>query len=235
VLLMLWSTPRSRSTAFFRMMAERGDFTVVHEPFSYLAEFGHADVAGERVTSAGDLIDVLGALARSTAVFAKETTGRRYPEVLADRQFLAEGARHTFLIRHPRETIASRHALDPGAGVDKFGFESQYEIFTEVRRLGHQVPVVIDSGDLMTRPAAIIRAYCSRVGIDFRPDALTWAPADLPEWQPSRRWHADAAASTGFDRRPARPAIDVERDPTLSGYLRHHLPFYEELHAWRLT
>jgi hypothetical protein len=53
VLLMLWGTPRSRSTAFFRMMAERGDFTVVHEPFSYLAEFGYADVAGERVTSAG--------------------------------------------------------------------------------------------------------------------------------------------------------------------------------------
>jgi hypothetical protein len=32
--LMLWSSPRSRSTAFFRMMAERGDFTAVHEPFS---------------------------------------------------------------------------------------------------------------------------------------------------------------------------------------------------------
>jgi len=30
VLLMLWSAPRSRSTAFFAMMAERGDFTVVH-------------------------------------------------------------------------------------------------------------------------------------------------------------------------------------------------------------
>jgi hypothetical protein len=55
VLLMLWGTPRSRSTAFFRMMAERGDFTVVHEPFSYLAEFGYADVAGERVTSAAGL------------------------------------------------------------------------------------------------------------------------------------------------------------------------------------
>ena len=137
---MLWGTPRSRSTAFFRMMAERGDFAVVHEPFSYLAEFGYADVAGEHVTSAGDLIDALGALARRGRVFAKETTGRRYPEVLCDRQFLAEGARHTFLIRHPRETIASRHALDPGAGLDKIGFESQYEIFAEVCRLAGRSP-----------------------------------------------------------------------------------------------
>lgn len=69
---MLWSAPRSRSTAFFRMMAERGDFTVVHEPFSYLAEFGYADVADERVTSAADLIGALGALGRRR-VFAKET------------------------------------------------------------------------------------------------------------------------------------------------------------------
>jgi hypothetical protein len=31
-MLMLWSAPRSRSTAFYRMMIERGDFTAVHEP-----------------------------------------------------------------------------------------------------------------------------------------------------------------------------------------------------------
>jgi hypothetical protein len=153
VLLMLWGTPRSRSTAFFRMMVERGDFTVVHEPFSYLAEFGYADVAGERVTSAADLIGTLGSLARRGRVFAKETTGRRYPEVLADRQFLAEGARHTFLIRHPRETIASRHALDPGAGLEKFGFESQHEIFTEVCRAGRQAPM-----------AAVQAVACGRGG-----------------------------------------------------------------------
>jgi hypothetical protein len=168
-------------------------------------------------------------------VFAKETTGRHYPEVLAQRQFLATGARHAFLIRHPRETIASRHALDPGAGLDKAGFESQYEIFAEVRRLARQAPVVIDAADLITRPAAIVQAYCSRVGIDFRPDALSWSPADRPEWRPSRRWHADVAVSTGFGRGPDGPVVDVEKDPTLSGYLRHHLPFYEELHAQRLT
>ena len=56
---MLWSAPRSRSTAFFRMMAERGDFTVVHEPFSYLAEFGYTDVAGIRVTCPADLLAAL--------------------------------------------------------------------------------------------------------------------------------------------------------------------------------
>jgi hypothetical protein len=31
----LWSIPRSVSTGFERMMMERGDFKVIHEPFSY--------------------------------------------------------------------------------------------------------------------------------------------------------------------------------------------------------
>ena len=113
---MLWSAPRSRSTAFFRMMAERGDFTVVHEPFSYLAESGYADIAGERITAPGDLIGALSSLACRGRVFAKETTGRRYPEVLADRRFLGSGAVHTFLIRHPRETIVSPNVQYVAAG-----------------------------------------------------------------------------------------------------------------------
>ena len=31
----LWSVPRSISTGFERMMFERGDFKVIHEPFGY--------------------------------------------------------------------------------------------------------------------------------------------------------------------------------------------------------
>jgi len=32
-MLMLWSAPRSRAAAFYRMMIERGDFTGVDEPW----------------------------------------------------------------------------------------------------------------------------------------------------------------------------------------------------------
>jgi hypothetical protein len=45
-MLMLWSAPRSRSTAFYRMMIERGDFTGVHEPFSHVAVFGNVEISG---------------------------------------------------------------------------------------------------------------------------------------------------------------------------------------------
>lgn len=234
MLLMLWSAPRSRSTAFFRMMAERGDFTVVHEPFSYLAEFGYADVGGTRVTSAPELIT---ALRSAGQVFAKETTGKRYPEVLAAPEFLARDAVHTFLIRHPRETIASYHALYPDAPRDKIGFESLHEIYTAVRRLSGREPVVMDADDLVRDPAGLVAAYCARAGIPFLRRALTWQPAQRPEWQPSLRWHADVAASGGLggvDPMAPRGAIDVDGHPVLGQYLRYHLPYYEMLHARRL-
>jgi hypothetical protein len=233
--LALWSAPRSRSTAFFLMMLERGDFTAVHEPFSYLAEFGYVDLPGARVTSAPALLAGLRELSRQRPVFFKETTGKRYPEVLQDREFLARDAVHTFLIRHPRETIASRYRLDPQAAVDKIGFESQAEIFSEVARLTGRDPVVIDSADLISRPEAIVRAYCERVGIPYRPDALTWRAADRPEWELSRSWHGEAAVSTGFAQPTGDQGLEVENHPVLSGYLAYHLPFYTELYAHRLN
>jgi Sulfotransferase domain len=232
--LMLWSSPRSRSTAFFRMMAERGDFTAVHEPFSYLAQFGQVRVGGAWLASARELLAALRSLASRGPVFVKETTGKRYPEVLADREFMAKDARHTFLIRHPRETIMSRHAIEPDAPLHKAGFESQYEVYAEVARLTGRAPLVLDSADLIAQPAAIVEAYCERAGIDFRPEALTWRPGDRPEWELSRAWHATVASSAGFGDVPGPDGTDIEQHPVLGGYLAYHLPFYERLYARRL-
>nr|VFK02985.1 MAG: hypothetical protein BECKH772B_GA0070898_103194 [Candidatus Kentron sp. H]VFK03302.1 MAG: hypothetical protein BECKH772A_GA0070896_103164 [Candidatus Kentron sp. H]VFK05939.1 MAG: hypothetical protein BECKH772C_GA0070978_103144 [Candidatus Kentron sp. H] len=38
-IICLWTHPRSISTAFERVMIERGDLKVLHEPFSYLYYF----------------------------------------------------------------------------------------------------------------------------------------------------------------------------------------------------
>jgi hypothetical protein len=234
-MLMLWSAPRCRWTAFFGMMVERGDFTTVHEPFSYLAMFGRIDVGGESLTTAPAVIARLRSLAAVGQVFGKETTDKRYPDVLADRRLLAEGAQHTFLIRHPRETIRSYLSIRPDAAIDEIGFETQYELYAEVERLTGREPVIVDAEDLMHRPAETVKAYCAHVGLDFRPDALTWQPSDRPEWRLSSDWHAEAAASSGLAAPPSRRRPEVEQHPMLEHYLEHHLPFYRRLHRRRLT
>jgi hypothetical protein len=214
-MLMLWSAPRSRSTAFYRMMAERGDVTAVHEPFSSVAILGSMDIGGRPAASAPEVIAGLRALAATRQVFIKDTTDRRHLEVLADRRFLARDAQHTFLIRDPRETIRSYLAIRP--------------------RLTGREPVVVDAGDLMSRPADTIRAYCARVGIEFRPHALAWQPSDRPEWQPFGNWFAGVAASSGLAEVRRRRNHGPEQQPMLGTYLAYHLPFYQRLHERRLV
>jgi hypothetical protein len=234
LMLMLWGAPRSRSTAFYRMMIERGDFTGVHEPFSNVAVFGNVDIGGKPLASVPEVLVGLRTLATTRQVFIKDTTDRGHPEVLADRRFLAEDAQHTFLIRHPRETIRSYLAIRPDPRMDEIGFEAQYEVYTQVRRLTGRDPLVVDAGDLMNRPADTVKAYCAQAGIDFRPDALRWQPSDLPEWQSFRHWFTDVAASSGLAEAPGR-SLDGDQHPMLDTYLAYHLPFYQQLYQRRLA
>ena len=236
VMLMLWSVPRSRSTAFYRMMVERGDFTGSHEPFSHVTVFGHADVGGRSLTTTAEVIAELRSLAATGQVFIKDTTDRRHPGALADHRFLAEDAQHTFLIRHPRETIRSYLALRRNPRIHEIGFEALYEVYAKVSRLTGRDPLIIDAGDLMKRPADIIGAYCARTGIDFRPHALNWQPSDRPEWQDGfGHWFTDVAASSGLAEVPARRSLDPDQHPMLGTYLAYHLPFYQELYQRRLV
>ncbi|TDB78365.1 sulfotransferase family protein [Micromonospora sp. KC723] len=234
MLLALWSAPRSRSTAFERMMMQRGDFTVVHEPFSHVGDFGSAEVAGRAVRSEQELIGALLGLPGRT--FFKDTTDFHYPLAVSEPGFL-RGATHTFIIRDPAEVIVSHAALNPELTRDEVGLARLHEIFTAVREATGEVPVVIDSDDLLDRPEATVRAYCERVGIDFLPESLRWEAGVPGQWERTERWHRDASSSTGFGvRRSPEPAREeVRADPRLAGFHRYHLPFYAELREHRLT
>ncbi|MFS4092200.1 sulfotransferase family protein [Streptomyces sp. AF1A] len=231
-LLVLWSPPRCRSTAFARMMHERGDFTVLHEPFSHLKDFGTAEVAGVSCTDERTLMDELLSLAERTPVFVKDTTDFHYPVVLTADDFLRE-ATHTFILRHPREAIASHHRLNPQLTRDEIGFARVREIHEAVRSAGSE-PVVIDSDDFVDRPEATVRAYCRAVGLEFLPQALSWSPSVLSGWEKTLRWHTEVAASTGVKRRPSAGATEVEDHPVLGPYYRYHLPHYHWLRERRL-
>lgn len=233
-ILALWSAPRCRSTAFFRMMSERGDFTPVHEPFSYLAEFGTSSVEGEETRTEQELMAALRRQSERRPVFFKDTTDERYPGVLADDDFLARDARHAFLIRHPRETIASYYALNSEMRCEQIGFATLYELFNRVHELTGETPLVIDAADLVSDPQSVVTAYCDRMGIPFLADTLSWRAESRSEWQPSEKWHRDVSTSSGFEVKSKSDYVDVDSHPTLSAYLEFHLPYYEKLRAHRV-
>jgi hypothetical protein len=229
----LWSAPRARSTAFFRSMAERGDMTVLHEPFSNLRDYGETDVGARTFDSPVSLLGWLRDETRNVSVFLKDTTDHHLRDVLAGRRFLAE-ARHAFLIRRPEEIAASYHALFPAMSINAIGLEKLCELQAAVRDAGGNPSVVIDSDDLVARPEATMAAYCAAVGLPFIPRALAWEAGERSEWRRSARWHADASASSGFGRHERVYPHTVENSAELARFAAHHRPFYEQLYAQRL-
>jgi hypothetical protein len=229
-LLALWSAPRSRSTAFAAMMAERGDYTVLHEPFSHLKNFDQAEVDGHAVATEDELIAALRRLARVGPVFFKDTTDFHYPGLLADRAFLTEPV-HTFLIRHPADAIASHYRMHPGLNRNEIGFAWLAEIYDAVAAATGRIPIVIDADDLVERPRETVKAYCEAVRIPFQEYALSWKPSMRDQWRRTARWHERASQTAGFVRTQATGAAEIEGNPVLAGHLAYHLPFYERLAA----
>jgi hypothetical protein len=216
------------------MMLERGDFDVLHEPFSYLAEFGHSDVGGVRARTEAELIAAIRAGAGRRPVFFKDTTDERYGDVLDDPEFLGRDVVHAFLVRHPALTIPSYRRINPDVTVDQIGFGHLHELFHAVAAAGGGPPPVIDAEDLVADPEGIVGAFCAAVGIDLRPDSLRWERGVRAEWSPSARWHLDVARSNGFHA-ASHTARTGSGDPTHARYLAHHLPYFTDLYARRLV
>lgn len=230
--LALWSAPRSRSTAFFRAVLERGDVLALHEPFCNIVDHGGTEIGDRTVRDHPALIAELWRRAEDSVVFFKDTTDYDYEAVFADRRFLAD-ARHTFLLRRPEEIVASFHALKPDMADREVGVEMLHRLHEAVRAAGGE-PVVVDSDDLLDAPEATMRAWCAAVGLPPRDDALSWKAGGREEWRRSSRWHRDVESSRGFERRDRTYPDTVETSPRLAGLAARHRPFYEDLLARRL-
>ena len=231
----MWAHPRSVSTAFLRMMMERGDMTVVHEPLVTLTDFGEmtvdtrADGGGPvTVRTPDELFALFGTLAEKSTVFFKDTVEYRY-QYLFDHPETVAGMTHTFIVRDPAAAIASHHAVKPAVTCPEIGYEHQYDLFRYVRDVTGSRPVVVSAERLLADPAGVVSRYCAETGLPFVPEALQWQPEDRSEFRLTRKWHLDAIASSGFRAPEKEYAATVENDERLRSYLDHHRPFYDLL------
>jgi hypothetical protein len=233
-ILVLWAVPRAVSTAFERMMIERGDHVVFDEPFSRHYYFGPERVS-DRYTEVlpnsrpADILAALTAAAEEQPVFVKDMAYHAAGFATADLlgQFV-----NTFLIRDPAGALPSLAARWPDFTDDESGYAAVARLVDLAETAG-QDPPIIDAVDLCRNPAATVRAYCGRVGIPFLPDSLRWRAGMRPEWELWRDWYEATARSTGF--RPPPPAPPPARDdPRLARAYAVCAPIFEQLRARRL-
>lgn len=231
----MWAHSRSASTAFLRMMIERGDVAVLHEPFLALTQDGCVQVpgpgpGGQSVTarSGRELIGCLAGLGRVRPVFVKEVLDYRYDYVFGHLGEIA-WMTHTFLVRDPRQAISSHYAVKPTVTCPEIGYEWLHELFQLTWSATGRRPLVIRAEDLLRDPAVVVEGYCEAVGLPFLPDALNWTPGDRPEWQRHRGWHLDAIRSSGFASSQSAYPATVDNNSALRSFYDYHYPFYRRI------
>jgi hypothetical protein len=148
------------------------------------------------------VVHLTGAIPKGKQIFfQKQMTHHLLPEV--DREWLG-AVTNCFLIRDPREVIASYIKKQEDPALEDLGFTQQAEIFDLVRDRTNAIPPVVDAKDVLQNPEWVLRLLCDAVGVEFSKSMLSWPPG-LHEtdgvW--AKFWYTEVARTTSF--RPYRP------------------------------
>ncbi len=218
-ILALWAVPRSTSTAFEWMMRTRGDMECFHEPFGEVWYQGEEPLwpraTADSVRTPGLTYESCWAALTSAAergpVFIKDFP--LYIDTLWTDDFLAH-FRHSFLIRDPLKTLMSMYRKWPDFHIKETGFAEQRELFDRLADQHGAPPPVIDSDDLLERPAELVEAWCHAVEIPFMAEALRWEPGPRDEvsWWDGGSFHENLRNSRGLEPQP-RVDVDLSEAP----------------------
>ena len=130
----LWCHPRSVSTAFERVMRERGDLDVLHEPFMYDYYLNRAPRRfpdfrpdPDHPANYADTRRMILRRAEGGPVFFKDMAYYVLDTLPDDAEF-RDAITHAFLVRHPAESILSYARKDPGFASVELGIEAEWRM-----------------------------------------------------------------------------------------------------------
>lgn len=241
-ILGLWSTPRSRSTAFMWMMKNRGDFVVFLEPFGKSAYYSQeriftfdADQTSNPEYNYQNVLQKLVSTFQQSNVFIKDFP--LYFVHIVDDKFLSI-FEHTFLIRNPAQMLPSYFYKWPSLIFEETGYRQLYQLFDRVMNFTDQIPPVIDADDLVENPQSIIRAFCEKVGIVFKADALAWNPPGKKVkqmcWWEEGSWHNELSVTKGFSEQTRPEYLKINDSDRLKKLYEMCFPYYEKMYEYRI-
>ncbi|MGI9015389.1 MAG: HAD family hydrolase [Phycisphaerales bacterium] len=241
VRIAMWSGPRNISTAMMRSFENRADCTVVDEPLyaHYLRETRHNHPGRDEIIAHHEC--ELGRLIRlltvdpppdpaSTVFYQKHMAHHLLPGMA--REWISS-LRNCFLIREPRAMFASLAKVIDNPTIEQTGLPQQLELFKAEHDRTGDIPIVIDSRDVLEQPERMLRTLCHAIGIRFSKMMLTWPPGPRPTdgiW--ARHWYASVWQSTGFEPYQQR---EVSLPPELEASAQRCEEIYAQLHRQRLT
>ena len=213
----MWSGPRNISTAMMRAFGNRPDATVVDEPLyaHYLQQTGAPHPGAEEVIASQDtdwraVVGWLtGPIPDGHALwYQKHMTHHLLDHI--ERDWVLQ-LRNAFLIRSPREMLASLARVLAEPTLADTGLPQQVALYEWLCERGLRPPVV-DARDVLREPVRVLAALCASLGLEFTEAMLQW-PAGSREtdgvW--ARHWYSSVTNSLGFtpwrDREVELPAV----------------------------
>ena len=221
-----------------RSWGNRNDTVVVDEPLyaHYLAVTRKPHPGIDEVLAAGEtdwrkvVAGLTGEVPGGKRVFyQKHMTHHLLPDM--DREWL-DKLTNCFLIRHPREVLASYAKVIDAPDLEDLGFVQQIEIFEWVRKTTGNVPPVLDAADILRDPRRMIGLLCESIGVEFQEAMLSWPPGPRQTdgvW--AKYWYTEVEKSTGFRPYQGR---QIELPERLEPLYAECLEDYEILYAQRL-
>jgi hypothetical protein len=238
VRIAMWSGPRNISTAMMRAWGNRPDTFVVDEPFyaHYLSATGKKHPGADEVIATGEtdsrmvIAQLTGRIANSKQIFfQKQMAHHLLPGV--DREWLGV-VTNCFLIRDPRDVIASYLKKREDPVLPDLGFMQQLEIFDLVRSRTNSVPPVVDARDVLENPERMLRLLCDAVGVEFSESMLSWPPGFRETdgvW--AKHWYGEVAKTTSFQPyRPSHAKVPAQFQKIHDGCRQ----WYDRLYEYRL-
>lgn len=232
----LLSSPRNISTALMYSFAQRKDTNVLDEPYyGYYLSKSNADHPGKDEIIASMSNSVSGCL--ETIKRAEEVAEIVFVKNMAhhliemDISFL-KAFTNVFLIRDPKQLIASFAEVIPDPAMSDIGLLRQVELFEYLKKEGTTPPIVIDSNDILKNPESTLSQTCAAIGIPFSKRMLSWPAGEIHDEVPwIKYWYDNVLKSTGFGKQKTSERPLPENCKSL--YLES-IPLYQKLSEYAI-
>ena len=214
----------------------RSDMSIVDEPFYayYLHSHPQIDHPGKAETLASQSINVDEIMANiingpypTPHVFLKNMAHHMDG---IDWSYIKE-LKNLFLIRNPRQLIASFAQVIENPTILDIGLELEWQIFEYCQSIGAE-SVVLDTNRILDNPRKVLISLCDRLEIPFSEEMLHWEAGPRAEdgvW--AAYWYGNVHQSTGFKKQTTSSRPFPER---LQPLLDKALDYYNRLLPYSL-
>ncbi len=187
----LWCGPRSMSTCTMYSFSRRPDTKVIDEPLYAYWLKRNPDVTRPykeelfkaQSSDGNQVLKNINEMKDKKVIFLKHIA--RQFEGLDDSFLFAPNSKHVFLVRDPLEMISAWNrntdVHHEECTLDTLSLPMLCQMYSKIRRVSGQDPIVVNSESLKTHPREILTELCEALNIPYYEEQLTWPAGPKPD------------------------------------------------------